>query len=457
MINKIFLVGFRTTGKSTLGKIIAEKIGWSFLDTDFLITQQAGRDINNLTHKGTDWSEFRNLENLVLKDLTAMENVVISCGGGVGVNDTIDNETNKTFGELNKQSLKNADSTLVILLTSRDNIIKSRLYRKFLNKKIMPLLNGEAVEPGASEEEQIKHQVDDSMRALEKRKVLYQDLADIEIDTSDFRIPRSLSDLNVVIGNPISQSLSAKMHNAAYKALDIDDTNLFIPIKVLPENLEKFMNSVRTLDVKGISITIPHKETVMNYLDEIDKTAETIGAVNTIINKKGRLIGYNTDWIGALTALEKKTTLKDKKIAVFGSGGAAKAIVYGLVIKEAAVTIFNRNSEKAKQLAEKFKTDYKTLEELKTVKDFDIIINCTSVGMYDDSSLIPKDLINEKQIIFDIITTPKQTRLIKNAKAKNAKVIYGYEMLLYQGVEQFKLYTGYEAPIKEMEDALKND
>lgn len=456
MISKIFLVGFRTTGKSTLGKVLAEKIGWSFLDTDFLITQEAGEDLDTLAKKGSDWSKFRKLENQILKDLSEMKNVVISCGGGVGVNDVIDNESRRTFGELNKETLKKADNTLVILLTSRDDVIKHRLYRKFLNKRVLPLLNSEGLDTDASEDEQTMHKIKDSMKALEKRKTLYQQLADIEIDTSDFRIPSRLVNLNVVIGDPISQSLSPKMHNLAYKALDIDSSNLFIPIRVVPEKLEKFINLVRVLDIKGVSVTIPHKESVPHYLDELDETAEAIGAVNTIINKDGKLIGYNTDWIGALTALEKRTKVKGKKVAILGSGGAAKAIAYGLSGKQAEVTIYNRSLEKAKSLAEKFNIEYKSLVDLETVKDCDIIINCTSVGMYEDSSLIPEDLINKNQIIFDIITTPKETKLIRNAKANNAKVIYGYEMLLYQGVEQFKLYTGYEAPVKEMEDAIKN-
>lgn len=456
MISKIFLVGFRTTGKSTLGKVLAEKIGWSFLDTDFLITQEAGEDLDTLTKKGSDWSKFRKLENQILKDLSEMKNVVISCGGGVGVNDVIDNESRRTFGELNKETLKKADNTLVILLTSRDDVIKHRLYRKFLNKRVLPLLNSEGLDTDASEDEQTMHKIKDSMKALEKRKTLYQQLADIEIDTSDFRIPSRLVNLNVVIGDPISQSLSPKMHNLAYKALDIDSSNLFIPIRVVPEKLEKFINLVRVLDIKGVSVTIPHKESVPHYLDELDQPAEAIGAVNTIINKDGKLIGYNTDWIGALTALEKRTKVKGKKVAILGSGGAAKAIAYGLSGKQAEVTIYNRKLEKAKSLAEKFNIESKSLVDLETVKDCDIIINCTSVGMYEDSSLIPEDLINKNQIIFDIITTPKETKLIRNAKANNAKVIYGYEMLLYQGIEQFKLYTGYEAPVKEMEDAIKN-
>lgn len=454
MINKIFLVGFRTTGKSTLGKVLAEKLNWSFYDCDFLISQQAGEEIDTLTKNGTDWQKFRYIENELLKDVLEMQNVVISCGGGVGVNDVFDKDSKKTFGELNKQTLKNSENSLVILLTSKDEIIEQRLYRKLLNKKILPLLNAEDLNPGASEEEQIKHQVKDSMKALQKRKDLYKELADIEIDTSDFKIPKRLINLNAVIGNPISQSLSPRMHNAGYKSLDINDLNLFIPIKVSENNLEKFINSIKILDINGVAVTLPHKEKVMKYLDELDETAKQIGAVNTILNRDGKLIGLNTDWLGATGALERKTNLRNKTAAVFGSGGAAKAIIYGLLKKDAQVTVFNRDFEKAKSLAEKFKINAESIDNMESIKNYDIIINCTSVGMFEDRSLISENLINKNQIVLDIVTTPKETKLIKNAKSKDAKVIYGYEMLLYQGAEQFKLFTGFEPPLKEMEDAI---
>lgn len=456
MINKIFLVGFRTTGKSTLGKILAEKLDWSFYDCDFLITQQAGEQIDALTKNGADWKKFRYMENELLKDVIEMQNVVISCGGGVGVNDVIDDESGKTFGELNKETLKNSDNSLIILLTSKDEITEKRLYRKLLNKRILPLINGEDIDPTASEDEQIKLQVKDSMKALQKRKALYEELGDIEIDTSDFILPKRLVNLNVVIGDPISQSLSPKMHHAGYKALDISDLNLFMPVKVKEEKLEKFVESIRTLGINGVSVTLPHKERIMEFLDEIDETAKTIGAVNTVINREGNLYGFNTDWSGAMTALEKHTGINNKNALIFGGGGSARAMIYGLTKKGANVTVVNRDLEKAKTLAEKFGIKYEKLENIEKAKDMDIIINCTSVGMLEDKSLVPEEFINQNQIIFDIITSPKETKLIKNAKAKDAKVVYGYEMLLYQGVEQFKLFTNFEAPVKEMENALND-
>ena len=124
--NKIFLVGFRTTGKSTLGKIIADKLNWSFIDTDFLITSEFGESADIITKNGSDWKKFRESENETLKEVIQMQNAVVACGGGVGVNDVI-YENGKTYGDLNKETLKNSKDSLVVLLTSTEEKIKERL------------------------------------------------------------------------------------------------------------------------------------------------------------------------------------------------------------------------------------------------------------------------------------------------------------------------------------------
>lgn len=460
-LKRIFLVGFRATGKSTLGKILADKLNWSFIDLDFLISQQEDGDIGVLTKNGTDWSKFRKIENEALRDVSVMENVIISCGGGVGVNDIVDGKSKKTFGQLNQETLKNEEN-LIILLTSEDKIIKKRLTALFKRKKIMPFINKSNALKSNNEkdgEQLVKKQVEDSMCALTKRKPLYQELADIEIDTSNFIFPEKLVNLNVVIGDPINHSLSPNMHNLGYIALGIDKDNLFIPVRVRNKNLKKFIEAVKTLGVNGISVTSPHKETIINYLDNLDNDAKEIGSVNTILNKEGKLSGYNTDWIGAITALEKRISLKGKKVAIIGAGGAARAIVYGLIKKGARVKIFNRSVDKASKLAKEFKAESgKNIEE---IKDCDIIINATSLGMNEDKSPVDKKLLNKHQIVLDVVYSPKETTFIIDAKEKGVEVVYGYEMLLYQGMEQFKMYTGIKAPEKKMRKALeegfKND
>lgn len=258
------------------------------------------------------------------------------------------------------------------------------------------------------------------------------------------------------IGYPIKSSRSPSIHNAAYKKLGIDDEYIYLRAEVKPEFLKMAIDGVRGLGIRGVSITMPHKQTVMKYLDKISKEAEIIGAVNTVVNRKGKLIGYNTDWIGALKALEQKINLKGKRVTVIGAGGAARAVVYGLKKKRAKVTIFNRSLEHAKKLATKFNCQYFGLESLEKAQNSDVIINATSIGMNEDKSPIDKKFLNKNQIIFDVVYSPKETELIKDARGKSAKIVYGCDMLLYQGVAQFELYTGMKAPVETMRKTLEN-
>lgn len=259
----------------------------------------------------------------------------------------------------------------------------------------------------------------------------------------------------LIIGYPVKNSLSPLIHNAGYKKLGIDKEFTFLKAEVKPEHLKMAIDGVRAFGIRGVSVTMPHKQAVIKYLDKTDKDAKKIGAVNTIVNNNGKLTGYNTDWLGAVLALEKKTNLKRKKVAVIGAGGAARAIVYGLMKKEAAAKIFNRSLDKAKQLAKEFGCDYSGLADLNEVESMDIIINATSLGMDNNLSPIDKKYLNRNQIIFDVVYSPKETKLIKDGLEKGAKVIFGYEMLLYQAVAQFKLYTGMAAPVEVMRKALE--
>lgn len=456
--SRIFLIGFRATGKSTLGKLLADKLGWSFMDLDFLITQQEGEDVAKLTKNGTEWNRFRKVENEALKEMAVLENVVISCGGGVGVNDVKDEKTKKTFGELNRQILKKSDENLIILLTSDDKIIEERLKILFERNKIMPFINQKNTSNHGkylNKKGLVKKQVNDSMQALSKRKPLYEKIGDLEIDTSIFLMPGKIANLNMSVGDPISHSLSPAMHNAGYKAFGIENKNLFVSCRVKEEKLERFIEAVKLLGINGISVTLPHKQKIMKCLDNIDETAEKIGAVNTVVNENGKLIGYNTDWIGAVNALKQKTGISGKKVAVLGAGGAARAIIFGILKEGGKVKIFNRTKEKAEEISVAFGCEFGGLDQISEIKNFDIVINSTSVGMDNsEESPVDKDLIRKNQIVFDVVYNPKETKLLKDAKEKGAKVIYGAEMLLYQGVEQFRLYTGLEAPVKEMEKAL---
>ena len=260
----------------------------------------------------------------------------------------------------------------------------------------------------------------------------------------------------IIIGDPVEHSLSPAMHNAAYEALGIDNDYVFTAAHVLPENLEAVVLSVRVMGIRGLTVTIPHKVEIMQYLDEIDPIAKNIGAVNTVVNDNGVLKGYNTDWIGAVTPLEMYTPLAGKRIALLGAGGAARAIAYGVTKKKAQLTIYNRNLQSAQELATELGAQAKDLTDMSGLLEDDIIINSTSVGMGDlaGTSLVPPTLLRKKHIVFDAIYKPHETQLIKDAKAVGAQIIYGYEMLLHQGVAQFELYTNKTPPVEVMEKVI---
>jgi len=260
----------------------------------------------------------------------------------------------------------------------------------------------------------------------------------------------------LIIGDPVEHSLSPVMHNTGYKALGIEDQFVFLGAKVMVEDINVVVNAMKKMGIHGLTCTIPHKTEVMKFLDKIDETARRIGAVNTVLNKNGKLIGFNTDWLGAVVPLEKIINLSGKKTLVLGAGGAARAVVFGLLKKGADVKIFNRTKEKAVRLAEEFQCQITDLKKLSEIKDFDIIINTTSVGMkpWEKETPIPTEFINDKQIVFDIVYVPHETKLLKEAKKRGAKVIHGVEMLLHQGTAQFEIYTGKKAPEKIMRRTL---
>ncbi len=260
----------------------------------------------------------------------------------------------------------------------------------------------------------------------------------------------------LIIGDPIEHSLSPAMHNAGYEALGIDDQFVYVGAKVKVEDVGAVVDAMRKIGIHGLTCTIPHKVEVMKYLDQIDKTARKIGAVNTVLNQNGKLIGFNTDWPGVIIPLEKITTLPGKKVLVLGAGGAARAVIFGLIKQGAEVKIFNRTKQKARQLAKEFHCQTTDLNTQSDIKNFDIIINTTSVGMkpLEKETPISVEYLTEKQIIFDIVYIPHETKLLKEAKKRGATIIYGIEMLLYQGTAQFKIYTGHKAPEDIMRKAL---
>jgi shikimate dehydrogenase len=261
--------------------------------------------------------------------------------------------------------------------------------------------------------------------------------------------------LCLVIGDPVAQSLSPAMHNAAYKAMGIESQYSFEAVQVPISGLKNFIEKAKTA-VHFMAVTIPHKETIISFLDELDETAKAIGAVNTVLNKNGKLIGYNTDCFGAIESLKRQTTLQGRNVAILGSGGSARAIVYGLVNEKSKVVIYGRNTDKAQEIAKTFGCEYAAWKKRNDAATADIIINTTPIGKDGKELPIEENVIRKGQVVFDVNYGLNNTPLLNAAKSKNAVTVNGLDMLLNQGIMQFELYTGLKAPEEAMCKALQN-
>jgi shikimate dehydrogenase len=247
-------------------------------------------------------------------------------------------------------------------------------------------------------------------------------------------------------------SLGASMHQAGYRALGLPFS--YVPFKV--EDLAGALTGMRALGIRGFGISMPFKQAVMALCDEIDPVAARIGAVNTVVNDAGRLSGHNTDWIGAVRAIEEYARPAGLRVLVIGAGGAARAVVHGLVSTGAAVTIANRDEAKAVALAADANATAASSDEPARAGDYDIVVNASSRGMkeIDPTSPVPAGVLRAGQLVMDIVYKPLDTQLVLAARAAGARVIDGSRMLLHQAARQFELYTGRQAPLDAMSAAL---
>lgn len=254
------------------------------------------------------------------------------------------------------------------------------------------------------------------------------------------------------LGSTYKTSKMYRMYNQAFDHLGLNYT--YIPLVV--QDLKTAIEGIRELGISGVGVTIPYKTQATKYVDELDSKAKKIGALNTIINNGNKLIGYNTDGDGGLKALEEVIEISGKKVILLGAGGAARALAFSLSEKKANLVILNRTLDKAKDLASQVRAKSGTLDELgNEIKDSEIIINTTEIGMFPDTkSLVDPKLLSDNMTVFDIVENPTETQLLKDAKLKGCKVVYGKRMLFWQAVLKFKLFTGVNAPEKVMEEVL---
>ena len=271
------------------------------------------------------------------------------------------------------------------------------------------------------------------------------------------------TDVFAVIGDPIDHTLSPAMHNAAFEHLRLD--YVFLAFRVTPDEIEKALQGVRALGIRGLNVTMPHKHAVTEFIDEADAAVKFLRSANTILNQRGRLRGFNTDGVGAIKALKNGgLNLTGKKALLLGAGGAAKAIAFTLTKEVDEICILNRDGMKARELADILEPFGKRVvgDELspkriqQELHDSDVLINATSVGMTPNAfeSLVKPSWLKTSLYVMDIVYNPNETKLIQEAKAVGAKVITGVEMLLHQGAASFEIWTQCKAPIDVMRNAL---
>ena len=267
--------------------------------------------------------------------------------------------------------------------------------------------------------------------------------------------------LCAVIGNPVAHSLSPALHNAAFDELGLD----FVYVAFRVEDVKSALAGMRALEnFRGMSVTIPHKVEAMRYLDEIAEVDRSIGSINTIINENGKLIGLGTDGPGALKALvDAGVELDGKTLLMAGSGGAARAIAFTMArnARLEKLVLLDINESMLRGLATDLNAGTTACIEADTLNGdslgramahADVIINCTPIGMHphSDASLIPAGLFRPGQVVFDIVYTPLETKLLADARARGLQVISGVEMFINQAVLQFRHFTGVDAPVDVM-------
>ena len=254
-----------------------------------------------------------------------------------------------------------------------------------------------------------------------------------------------------VIASPVAHSLSPALHNRAFRRRRLNAC--YVPFLVEPKHLKDFLKLANYLDVQGFSVTIPNKQGILEHLDGIDRLSERIGAVNTVYRKDGKLYGTNTDVAGVIKPLESKIAIEGSRVLVAGAGGAARAAVFALADRGAAVTVAARNQAKAKALAKAADVDAVPWSALES-QAFDALVHATPVGMHPDTSgnlfpdRIPADLV------FDMVYNPLDTALLARARQQGKQTIPGLEMFLEQAMAQFSLWTGAKAPKTTMRDAV---
>jgi 3-dehydroquinate dehydratase/shikimate dehydrogenase len=359
------------------------------------------------------------------------------------------------------------NSDFLKIAVNANDIIDSTAVWKLLerakkeNKKLIPIAMGEAGKwtriLGLAHGAFMTYASLESGKETASGQISAQDL----IETYRVKELNEQTEVYGIVGNPVAHSLSPFMHNAAFKFHNLNAVYIPFEVKNLDEFVAKFIREeTREIDLnfRGFSVTIPHKEAIIEHLDEIDEAAKAIGAVNTVKIENGKLYGFNTDAEGFIEPLRNSYgDLKDSRVAILGAGGAARACIYALKKENAKVTIFARNVEKAKGLADEFKVQSSKLKaQSESFAEFDILVNTTPLGTngeFENETPAFASQIENVKLVYDLIYNPVETPFIKAARKATVPTIGGLAMLVEQGMKQFEIWTSKDAPMKEMSAA----
>jgi len=266
-------------------------------------------------------------------------------------------------------------------------------------------------------------------------------------------LPEGVALCGIVL-HPAGHTRSPAMHRAAFAACGIDAR--YEAFDVAPRDLAAFLARARERGIRQLAVSIPHKQAILDEVDVVEEDARSIGAANTVTRRGDRLEASNTDWIGALRALEERgrAELAGVRAAVLGAGGTARAVGFGLVRRGARVTVLNRTVSRAKEVASAIGAE--GADGLHALVDLEpeVVVNTTSVGLGTDASPVAPAAIPRGALVMDAVYEPERTRLLREAEARGARVLGGKWMLIFQGAEQFRLWTGRDAPVEVMARAF---
>jgi shikimate dehydrogenase len=454
-MKRIVLTGFRGTGKTEIGKVLARQLNVPLLDTDTLVEQKTGRSIPSIFHEEGE-ERFRAEERDVIAFLPP-GNVVISTGGGAVIDP-------KNMEHLRRESV-------VILLVADIDAIEQRLAQSPrpsltslpLREEISQLLDRRRQNYYASADfcvdtsettpqaagEKVLHFLNEGNASLKKRTTALEFFRTGRIPLPAFRKLESVllgaerdpqTRIMGVAGYPCAHSKSPALFNGLFERYGLNYHYTWFED---PE-LDEIMQVARCVDAKGLSVTIPFKREMLEYVDEVDEhAAQPIGAVNTVVFACGTAIGYNTDWLGVRKPL---VPMKGAKAVLLGAGGVAAAAAFALVDLDMDVTILNRTPATAKSLADRFgckSADWDTFDRIKP----DLVVNATPLGMAPDTrSPLREDQVLPGMTVYDLVYTPPVTPLIEYARKKGCHTILGTELFIHQAREQFYLNFGIDVP-----------